>query len=508
MIVLCLATLGAFGDNTARLPGAVKLWPQLTDGLIITDPAWLLACGIGVSAQPDKPRVVILSDISNEPDDQQSLVRLLTYANEFDVEGLIATTSCWRRNNPDLRTILKVLDAYEIAEKNLRRHAPGYPSATHLRSVAKRGVDGYGMSAAAEQLDNEGIRHIVSVLERDDPRPVWFCAWGGGNTLGGAVLRLQRERPAEVARLVAKIRGYEIALQDDGFAYIAHHFPDAKLISARLLWKGISRTTPRFNAWSESWGGNNDVFTADWIRENVQRGHGPLGEQYPDAIYLWEGDTPSFLYLLPNGLSDPEQPHWGGWGGRFEANKKTNVRSSSNYEIVNPLLDRLRDYRVFSDASDRWSYRGTNYHNEYATVFRWREAFQNDFAARMDWCVADEFKKANHNPIAVLNGDRTKRVLRLTAKPGETVTLSAEGTHDPDGDKFEAGWWFYPEAGTLRPGASGPFPVTLSAGRGRRTSLITPEVGKPESLHVILEVRDAGTPPLRAFRRAVITIQP
>lgn len=468
----------------------------------------ILFAAFATTAEAERLRVVVLTDISNEPDDQQSLVRFLTYANEFDVEGLIATTSCWRRNDPDLPAILRVLDAYEVAEKNLRRHAPGYPSAEELRGVAKRGVDGYGMSAAAGQLDNEGVRHIVSVLERDDPRPVWFCVWGGANTLGGAVMKLQRERPADVARLVSKIRGYEIALQDDGFAYVARHFPDTKLISARLLWKGISRTTASFNTWSESRGGNNDVFNAGWVREHVQRGHGPLGEQYLDAEYLWEGDTPSFLHLLPNGLSDPEQPHWGGWGGRFEPERKRNVRSGTGNDTVDGLLDRHRDYFLFSDASDRWSYAEQDYHNEYATVFRWREAFQHDFAARMDWCVADDFEKANHNPVAVLNGDRTKQVLRLDARSGETVTLSAEETRDPDGDTLELRWWIYPEAGTLEFDGDEASPVTLSAEQGLRTSLIAPDVIKPETVHVILEARDAGTPPLRAYRRAVITIQP
>ena len=284
----------------------------------------LLACGMDMTAQADKLRVVILTDISNEPDDQQSLVRFLTYANEFDVEGLIATTSCWRRNKPDKPTILQVLDAYEKALPNLRKHAAGYPEADALRRVTKAGVDGFGMSAAAEQLDNEGIRHIV----------------------------------------------------------------------------------------------------------------------------------------------------------------------------------------IYSDASDRWTYAGQPYHNEYATVFRWRQAFQNDFAARMDWCVADDFKNAHHNPVAVLNGDRTKRVLPLTAKPGDTVTLSAEGTQDPDGDALDVCWWIYPEAGTLPTGADGKSPVTLSAEQGSRTTLVASKVGNPETLHVILEVCDAGTPPLFAYRRAVITIQP
>ena len=42
---------------------------------------------------PDKPRVLILTDIGGDPDDQQSLIRLLVYANEFEIEGLVATAS-------------------------------------------------------------------------------------------------------------------------------------------------------------------------------------------------------------------------------------------------------------------------------------------------------------------------------------------------------------------------------------------------------------------------------
>ncbi len=120
-------------------------------------------------------------------------------------------------------------------------------------------------------------------------------------------MKLQRERPDDAARLVAKIRGYEIALQDDAFAFIARHFPETKLISAQNLWRGISRTTPKFNRWPESWGGDDSLFDAAWIGEHVQRGHGALGADYPSADYLWEGDTPAFLNLIPNGLHFPEQ---------------------------------------------------------------------------------------------------------------------------------------------------------------------------------------------------------
>jgi hypothetical protein len=145
-----------------------------------------------------------------------------------------------------------------------------------------------------------------------------------------------------------------------------------------------------------------------------------------------------------------------------------------------------------------------------ATIWRWPEHFQHDFAARMDWRVADEYSKANHNPIAVLNGDRTKQVLRLPAKPGVTVTLSAEGTHDPDGHDVEVRWWIYPEASSLRDAKGRQFPdeVALSTERGLKTSLVAPPVRKPETIHVVLEVRDTANPPFWSDRRAIIEVQP
>ncbi len=65
--------------------------------------------------------------------------------------------------------------------------------------------------------------------------------------------------------------------------------------------------------------GDASFASEEWAKTHVQRNHGPLGALYPRANpYFKEGDTPSFLHLIPNGLSDPEQPGWGSWGGRFQ----------------------------------------------------------------------------------------------------------------------------------------------------------------------------------------------
>jgi hypothetical protein len=178
-------------------------------------------------------------------------------------------------------------------------------------------------------------------------------------------------------------------------------------------------------------GGDESLTSKEWLDEHVRRDHGPLGALYPDATWtapnphvgLKEGDTPSWLYFVPNGLSDPSRPEWGGWGGRFER----------------------ADRGLFRDAPD--SVDGTT--EPRAGVWRWRTAVQNEFRARMDWCVQPP-QSANHRPHAVLARDRSGRVLELEARTGEVVRLTAAGSRDPDGDDLAFRWWVYSEAGSYR----------------------------------------------------------
>ena len=95
----------------------------------------------------DKPRVVVMTDIANEPDDQMSMVRFLVYSNQFDVEGLVATTSTWMKNKVRPDVIHTLIDAYEQVLPNLLRHQPGFPSAEALRAVVVSGQPAYGMAA-------------------------------------------------------------------------------------------------------------------------------------------------------------------------------------------------------------------------------------------------------------------------------------------------------------------------------------------------------------------------
>ncbi|MCA9134851.1 MAG: hypothetical protein KDA45_16900, partial [Planctomycetales bacterium] len=134
------------------------------------------------------------------------------------------------------------------------------------------------------------------------------------------------------------------------------------------------------------------------------------------------------------------------------------------------------------------------------TLARWAAALQRDFAARMDWCQADAYSKANHTPQAVLNGDSTSNILYLTAQSGDEVQLTAEGSRDPDSDALTVHWWVYPEAGTYRDS------VSLSASRGLQTRFTAPPVKQQQTLHILLQIEDDGAPSLTAYRRAVVAV--
>ncbi len=83
--------------------------------------------------EPVKQRVFVLTDITNEPDDQQSLVRFLSYANEYDIEGLVATTSTHLRSQTRKEKIEELVNSYAKVYPNLVKHAQGYPAPDYLK---------------------------------------------------------------------------------------------------------------------------------------------------------------------------------------------------------------------------------------------------------------------------------------------------------------------------------------------------------------------------------------
>jgi hypothetical protein len=154
-----------------------------------------------------KPRLIVLTDLSNEPDDEESLVRLLVYSDQFDIEGLVAATSTWLRQNPREDLIRRDLAAYARVRSNLLKHSPDFPSAENLLAVTRTGQPVYGMAGIGKGKSTGGSQRIIEALDRADDRPVWVTIWGGPNTLAQALWDVRATRPdAEVDRFVAKLR--------------------------------------------------------------------------------------------------------------------------------------------------------------------------------------------------------------------------------------------------------------------------------------------------------------
>jgi hypothetical protein len=452
-----------------------------------------------------KNRVIILTDIENEPDDTESMVRLLLYSNVIDIKGLIATSSTHMRNQVHPESIQRVIRAYGKVKANLAKHQAGYPDAEMLLRVVKRGTPDYGMAGIGDGKDSQGSEWIIKLLEEKDERPLWISVWGGANTLAQALQKIRKTKSeAEAHRLIAKLRVYTISDQDDTGIWMRNNFPDLFYIVSPggyggSTWSAINQVAIGFS---------NEVVSNKWLAQNIQQGHGPLGAVYPDVAYGMEGDTPSWLSLIPNGLSAPEHPDWGGWGGRYELYKPeladmdaggftggvpvepetraiwTNAADSSAPLIPN---DYGRAIRVDTSSLS----------NNKVTIWRWREDFQNDFAARMDWCTKP-YKEANHPPVPVLAHPE-----EMTVKSGEAFTLDGWGSTDPDGDNLSFVWFQYPETGTYK--------ERMRIGSAQNTSrlrLAAPEVKKEETVHFILRVTDKGTPPLSQYKRVIVTIVP
>jgi hypothetical protein len=458
------------------------------------------------SEQVDKRhRLIVLTDIGAEVDDTESMVRLLLYSDVIDIEGLIATTSTWKRTSVSPELIETVIGAYAKVHGNLLKHDASYPGPEALRALVKHGLAEYGMSGVGVGKDSEGSDWIIRKLENSDQRPLWVSVWGGANTLAQALYKLRATKPpAELDRLVAKLRVYTISDQDDSGVWIRKNFPNLFFIVtpggdyAAATWTGINTVVP---------GIDNSTISNRWLAEHIQQGHGPMGAEYPDVAYGMEGDTPSWLGLIPNGLSNPEHPDWGGWGGRYElyrpelsrADSKTSYGGVPNEEETRPIWTNAVDDYIPPIAGEygRATRPGEKSFKDFkATLWRWRDDFQNDFAARMEWTTKSP-QETNHPPVPVLNHPDA-----ITVHSGQEFELAAHAT-DPDGDSVSFFWFQYPEAGSYKGVVKGQYAEDMP-----QFSFVAPKVEKTETVHFILKVTDKGSPPLSRYKRIIVTILP
>ena len=275
-----------------------------------------------------KPRVLISTDIGGtDPDDNQSMIHLLMYANEFDIEGLVSSPSYGSGSKEE---ILRMIGLYAQDYKKLKAHDKAFPKPKALRKLCKQGRRG-----AAPLLGfgkpTEGSEWIVKCALRNDARPLWILVWGALEDVAQAL--------HDAPNIADKIRIYWIGGPNkkwgaNAYNYVAEHFPNLWFIENNATYRGFI-------------GNNKDTsYYQASFWENAMKGCGTLGndfKNYYDGIVKM-GDTPTLLYLMGNSaenlaerggqIFNPDNPCSDHWGGRFEP-----MTISPRYIITGPLAE-------------------------------------------------------------------------------------------------------------------------------------------------------------------------
>ncbi|MDS0527349.1 DUF1593 domain-containing protein [Clostridium sp. SHJSY1] len=493
------------------------------------------------SVKTEKARTVITTD--GEVDDMNSVIRFLLYSNEVDLSGIVLTSSKFHYAGDDkagikpyrwtgTEWIQEFINGYEKIYPNLNVHADGYPKPEYLKNITKIG----NIKNAGEMEEiTEGSELLKKLFLDDDDRKLYVQTWGGTNTTARALKSIedQYKNTAEWESIQKKLNNklvlYIILNQDDSYNdYISQKWPNIQIINdASNFWRFAY-------AWKMNPSQVNNSLQGDWLYKNIKSDHGDLlskyaligdgnyikGEleeeqrgtdsylqknsQYKKYDFISEGDSPSFLYLINNGLRSLENPSYGGWGGRFET---INDKLSKNTSL---------DYDPYTNQ----------YEAEYS-LMRWFDDIQNDFAARADWAIKTTYKEANHNPILSI-----KEGIDLTASPGEKITLHAEAS-DPDDDSLTYKWWHYAEADTYEESKVSKNSIeetkdqdylfsiyrklakdevvdniTLDESNTDSTTFTIPKDAKSgDTIHIIAEVKDSGNFNLKNYQRVIITVK-
>ena len=443
----------------------------------------------------DKTRVIVTSD--GEIDDECSLVRFLLYTNEWDVEGIITSSSQYHWPGHKWAGddwAFPYLDAYEKVYPNLIRHDKDYPSPDYLR---ERTVLGNVKAEGEMDEVTPGSELIVKVLlDETDSCPVWLQAWGGTNTIARALKTIEEKYPEKMEYVANKLRLFLIWEQDETYQnYIRPHWGKYNILTV------ISdQFVTYFYHWKKYLPQEQQKYLlGDWMKSHILENHGPLCSMYKahdNGDFRSEGDSPAYFHVIPAGLRNQEHPDWGGWGGRY-----VRIRENTWLDPVPEKGYKYQEGRWYT--SNAWG--RTRMKKEIPNdslliaylkpTWYWIADLQNDFAARADWCVKS-YEEANHHPVVSLNTP-----LDIVAKPGQLVTLDASASADPDGDELTFKWWQYAEACTYKGRVSitnenqstASFKVPLNAKKG-------------QTLHIICEVSDDGTPSLKHYQRVVVTV--
>jgi hypothetical protein len=436
----------------------------------------------------------------------------------------------WPAEGDELH-IDRAINLYEEVYLNLLRHDSNYPSPSYLRSIRKWGnTDIQGDFSEF----TEGAKLIYDILMDDKPQKVFVGAWGGLSTLAAAVSQLPTDA-ATKAKISKKLVVSAYGFQDGQGAITAilNYSPD-------IEYREESSTTWGYMARGGSWGAfrfagirGDQMFYLQpaWMQKNVST-VGPMGQAYrvwgngwqmaPGDIedYFWlcqesdesklddektwlqglgymvwvgpfvagswlsEGDSSNWAMMVDNGLRAWEGPNYGGWGGRHVKNN-------------NPVVSGATNMWSLDSGGDPLTADGTRSESVYS---RWFNSIMDGFAARLQWTVKSP-GTCNHEPVIRISNNITNDgSLNFTAAKGDAVTLNAE-IYDRDGDGVWLSWWEYQEADSYN-GVAGVVSTSKT-----NTFTIPQDANSGDTIHIIAEAKDSGSPSLTSWQRVVITVE-
>ncbi len=500
-------------------------------------------------AQNPMPRIIVTAD--PELDDNNSLIRFLLYSSDMNVEGLIYASSAfhWKgdgkgtkymvpgreydrfglqlcpctswRWREDESFIHDAVDAYEQSYSNLKTHNTQYPTPQNLRSVIRYGNIEFDGDISK---DSPGSDLIKSTILDDKPGQLFITAWGGASTIARALksIKEQYEFSLDWEKIKNKIDRKVILLlsgdQDDTYtSYIKPNWPK---IESRVFSDGPNYG---YGAQINASKYNAPFLTSSWMKENVID-KGSLGKLYRvwgdgkqmvkgdimdyfgmsgftnEALkqkgyivwlpvqeknsWLGEGDNHTFMNMLGNGLNAYEAAHYGGWGGVGDFKKNVAdifaMPSDTSADAMAKRISASNDATKSIDVIAKPNF---------------FPSAQNDFANRLKWATTAKYKDANHEPI--VNIENAQNVLAIA---GQKIRLNGLAT-DPDGDTVNVKWWQY-DVGTYK----GKVEIT-NANQAKAELTIPKDVVEGQTIHLIFEANDNGSPSLNRYKRMIITIK-
>lgn len=521
-----VATVDNKGVITAIAQGSCKVTAETMDGSNRS-----ISVNVTVT-KTQRPRCIVTQDA--EVDDMNSLIHILLYSNEVDIQGIVQTSSKYHWKGvatqteeqytkpyrwPGTEWMQKYLNAYQKVYPNLKKHDKSYPTPAYLKSVTKVGSIGY-----KGDMDNatEGSELIKKTILDNDERTLYLLAWGGTNTIARALKDIEKQYKgteqwdAIRKKIINKVVIPACGEQDETYSeYIAEEWPEIKFMSCSQM----SSYAYRWRTQPED--SSKKTLYADFMLKNLIRKHGALLDNYVtwgDGTYLdgeepgsqfgtnedlldslnwWggsnpvqkyqrydflsEGDSPTFFMLLDTGLRTLEDATNGGFSGRYaKVDKKNSKGQEVNY------WSPVKDTYVKEDGSTM----------QVESSWKYIDDIQNDFAARADWCITNDYAKANHAPkVSVTEGTG------IEATAGETLKLHAIAT-DPDDDYVTVSWSEYTDASTTET------PLTLKGAASDTISFKIPEDAKAgQKIHLIVQAQDDGEHTLTHYQQVIITIK-